>query len=177
MVVSTRRWSRWRGRSVEPVRAGRRDRASDRVGWVPVGHVRHQRERLPGGRLRQSPLLVDRHRAPQWLRAGLVDRGSCGGYTTFSTFAQETFDLVQERDVAIAVAAVAANVSCWASWPSWSARVSAGSFDPRSRRRARCARRRCVIRLAAQLVSESASQAAAAAGTTPGQSTYASSGA
>ena len=36
--------------------------------------------------------------------------GFCGGYTTFSTFAQETFDLVQERDVAIAVATVAANV-------------------------------------------------------------------
>ena len=53
--------------------------------------------------------LVDRHRAPQWLRAGLVI-GFCGGYTTFSTFAQETFDLVQERGIAIAIATVAANV-------------------------------------------------------------------
>jgi CrcB protein len=53
--------------------------------------------------------LVDRHRAPQWLRTGLVI-GFCGGYTTFSTFAQETLDLVQARDVAIAIASVTANV-------------------------------------------------------------------
>jgi CrcB protein len=53
--------------------------------------------------------LVDRNRAPQWLRTGLV-MGFCGGYTTFSTFAQETLDLLKEGDQAVAFAAIAANV-------------------------------------------------------------------
>ena len=39
--------------------------------------------------------LVDRHHTPAWLRIGLV-MGLLGGYTTFSTFAQETLDLVEE---------------------------------------------------------------------------------
>jgi CrcB protein len=39
--------------------------------------------------------LVDRHHAPAWLRVGLV-MGVLGGYTTFSTFAQETLDLIEE---------------------------------------------------------------------------------
>jgi CrcB protein len=56
-----------------------------------------------------SAVLVDRHHAPQWLRMGLVV-GFCGGYTTFSTFAQETLDLVEARDLAIAFASVAASV-------------------------------------------------------------------
>lgn len=53
--------------------------------------------------------LVDRHRAPQWLRAGLVI-GFCGGYTTFSTFAQEALDLLETGKAAVAFAAIAANV-------------------------------------------------------------------
>ncbi|MGI8974844.1 MAG: fluoride efflux transporter CrcB [Gaiella sp.] len=53
--------------------------------------------------------LVDRHRAPQWLRTGLV-MGFCGGFTTFSTFAQETLNLVEEGDNKIALATVLANV-------------------------------------------------------------------
>jgi CrcB protein len=53
--------------------------------------------------------FVDRHRAPQWLRIGLV-MGFCGGFTTFSTFAQETLDLILEDDHAIALATIGANV-------------------------------------------------------------------
>lgn len=54
--------------------------------------------------------VVDRHDAPQWVRAGLVV-GFCGGYTTFSTFAQETLDLVEGRELALAVANVTASVA------------------------------------------------------------------
>jgi CrcB protein len=53
--------------------------------------------------------LVDRRAAPEWLRAALVV-GFCGGYTTFSTFAQETVDLLESRAAAVALASVAANV-------------------------------------------------------------------
>ncbi len=53
--------------------------------------------------------VVDRHEAPAWLRAALVV-GFCGGYTTFSTFAQETLDLVYGHGLALAVANVAASV-------------------------------------------------------------------
>ena len=46
--------------------------------------------------------LVDRHHAPAWLRLGLV-MGVLGGYTTFSTFGQETLDLIQEGQLPIAL--------------------------------------------------------------------------
>jgi CrcB protein len=54
--------------------------------------------------------LVDRHHTPEWLRLGLV-MGVLGGYTTFSTFGQETFDLIEEGRVAIAVTYAAASVA------------------------------------------------------------------
>lgn len=46
--------------------------------------------------------IVDRHHAPAWLRVGLVI-GVLGGYTTFSTMSQETFDLVQEGRLPLAL--------------------------------------------------------------------------
>jgi len=54
--------------------------------------------------------LVDRERAPHWLRVGLV-MGFCGGFTTFSTFAQESLDLVETRALGFALANVAASVA------------------------------------------------------------------
>lgn len=54
--------------------------------------------------------IVDRHNAPAWVRAGLVV-GFCGGYTTFSTFAQETLDLAEGRAGALALANVVLSVA------------------------------------------------------------------
>jgi CrcB protein len=53
--------------------------------------------------------LVDRHHTPDWLRAGLVI-GVVGGFTTFSTFAQEELDLL-ETHVVTALAYVLASVA------------------------------------------------------------------
>jgi fluoride exporter len=44
--------------------------------------------------------LVDRHHLPAWIRVGLVV-GVIGGYTTFSTFAQESLTLLESRDFAV----------------------------------------------------------------------------
>jgi CrcB protein len=47
--------------------------------------------------------LVDRHHLPAWIRVGLV-LGVIGGYTTFSTFAQEELGLIDAHDTAVALA-------------------------------------------------------------------------
>jgi CrcB protein len=53
--------------------------------------------------------LVDRHHIPAWIRIGLIV-GVLGGYTTFSTFGQETFGLIESRDLAVAFGYVLASV-------------------------------------------------------------------
>jgi fluoride exporter len=57
-----------------------------------------------------SAALVDRHHLPAWLRVGLVV-GVVGGYTTFSTFAQEALDLGEIHHVLVAAAYVVASVA------------------------------------------------------------------
>ena len=53
--------------------------------------------------------LVDRHHLPAWIRVGIVV-GVLGGYTTFSTFSQEIFSLLESNDIAIALAYAGASV-------------------------------------------------------------------
>jgi fluoride exporter len=53
--------------------------------------------------------LVDRHHVPAWIRIGLV-MGVIGGYTTFSTYAQEALTLFDAHDGAVALAYTAGSV-------------------------------------------------------------------
>jgi CrcB protein len=54
--------------------------------------------------------LVDRQHLPAWLRVGLVV-GFVGGYTTFSTFAQEALEAGESRQILVAAAYVLASVA------------------------------------------------------------------
>ena len=54
--------------------------------------------------------LVDRHTVPAWIRVGVIV-GILGGYTTFSTFGQESFGLLESRDVGVALAYMAGSVA------------------------------------------------------------------
>ena len=54
--------------------------------------------------------LVDRHHLPAWIRVGLV-MGVIGGYTTFSTYAQEALSLFDAHDAAVALAYAVGSVA------------------------------------------------------------------
>jgi CrcB protein len=54
--------------------------------------------------------LVDRHHLPAWIRIGLV-MGVIGGYTTFSTFAQEALTLFDAHDAVVALAYTVGSVA------------------------------------------------------------------
>jgi CrcB protein len=54
--------------------------------------------------------LVDRHHTPAWIRTGLV-MGVLGGYTTFSTFAQDGMSLFEEGHAATALAYLLGSVA------------------------------------------------------------------
>jgi CrcB protein len=54
--------------------------------------------------------IVDRRSAPDWLRARRVV-GFWGGYTTLSTFGQETLDRLEANDSVVAVLYVTASVA------------------------------------------------------------------
>ena len=54
--------------------------------------------------------------------------GVIGGYTTFSTYAQEALDLVDARDVAEAVAYIGGSVCSGSSPSTWGA-ASAGRSE------------------------------------------------
>jgi CrcB protein len=53
--------------------------------------------------------LVDRHHTPEWLRVGMV-MGVLGGYTTFSTYGQESYELLRGGHAAVGVVYAAGSV-------------------------------------------------------------------
>lgn len=54
--------------------------------------------------------LTDREHVPAWVRVGLVV-GVIGGYTTFSTFAQESLDLTEARQIGAMLAYTVGSVA------------------------------------------------------------------
>lgn len=57
-----------------------------------------------------TAVLVERQHLPAWIRVGLVV-GVIGGYTTFSTFAQEALELGEVHHVLLALLYVVASIA------------------------------------------------------------------
>src|SRR3954451_6102822 len=96
-----RRGARRSAGGLRPLRARPLDRAAQPVGLPWATFTVNVTGCLLIGVITEA--LVDRHHLPAWIRVDLV-LGLIGGYTTFSTYAQEALTLFYAPDGTVALA-------------------------------------------------------------------------